>query len=53
MQHEVSNTNCPSGGMVDAFDLKSNSLRECRFESGLGHQEIQSCKKTLKNKQKM
>ena len=28
----------PLGGMVDAADLKSASLRECRFKSGSGHQ---------------
>ncbi len=26
--------------MVDAADLKSASLRECRFESGSGHQTV-------------
>ena len=28
---------CPSGGMVDAADLKSASPSECGFKSHLGH----------------
>ena len=32
-----SNLVCPSGGMVDAADLKSVSPSECGFKSHLGH----------------
>ena len=33
---------CPRGEMVDTKDLKSLPIRECRFESGRGHQKFNS-----------